>query len=269
MQTHWADRILRVLDHVHAHLDEELTPEQLSDLAGFSLHHFHRVFRGMVGESVMGYVRRLRLERAAFRLKHAGGDVTSVAFAHGYESHEAFTRAFRAHFGLPPSAYRDREREHERVIEATIRDEAPRRLLTTTHVGPYEQVGAVWGNLVGVVAGLGLPALGPTVGLVHDDPEITPPEKCRYEAGWLIAATARVEPPPGFAIRELPGGPHAVALHRGPFANILDTYVALLGRFLPRRGVEVARDPVLEIYLDAPGSVPEAELRTEVVVRLA
>lgn len=267
MNTSWAERILHVLEHVHTHLDEELTPAGIAEVSGFSLHHFHRVFRGMMGESVMGYVRRLRLERAAFRLKHAGGDVTSVAFAHGYDSHEAFTRAFHAHFGVPPSAYRERERET--AVQASIREEPARLLLTTTHVGPYEQVGAAWGRLMGTVSGLGLPALGPTVGLVHDDPEITPPEKCRYEAGWLLDRDARVSPPSGFAIRQLPGGAHAVALHRGPYAGVLETYVGLLGRFLPRRSVEVTNEPVLEMYLDAPGSVPEQELRTEIAVRLA
>ena len=81
--TSWADRILRVLDAIHGDLDGNLDPAALAALAGFSLHHFHRVFRGMVGESVMQYIRRHRLERAAFRLRHVGGDVAPTAFAHG------------------------------------------------------------------------------------------------------------------------------------------------------------------------------------------
>ncbi len=51
--TTWADRILRVLDVIHTKLDGDLDPAALAATAGFSLHHFHRVFRGMVGESVM------------------------------------------------------------------------------------------------------------------------------------------------------------------------------------------------------------------------
>lgn len=65
----WVERILRVVDYIGSHLDDELDPKELAKIAGFSLHHFHRVFRGMLGESVMGFVRRLRLERAAMRLK--------------------------------------------------------------------------------------------------------------------------------------------------------------------------------------------------------
>ena len=107
----WGARILTVVDHVQRHLDDEdLAPEQLAELAGFSLHHFHRVFRGLTGESVMGFVRRLRLERAAQRLSYEPTSVTEVAFDAGYNSHEAFTRAFRARFGVPPRDYRERHR---------------------------------------------------------------------------------------------------------------------------------------------------------------
>ena len=268
----WSERVLRVLDYVHAHLDDELAPEALADVAGFSLHHFHRVFRGMVGESVMSYVRRLRLERAAFRLKHQGGEILPIAVSFGYESHEAFTRAFRAHFGVPPSVYREQEQLRLMAgISAEIREEPSRAVLTKLHVGPYEQLAGPWAELVQAVTSLALPPLGPTLGLVYDDPEITAPERCRYAPAWPVSqGWERTAPPlpPGFSVRTFPAGKYAVALHRGPYDAILADYVALLGRFLPQRGVELADEPVIERYLDAPGSVPDAELRTEICVRL-
>ncbi len=61
-------RILRVLVHIPNHLDEVVALEELAAIAYFSPHHFHRIFRGMVGESVMEHIRRLRLDRAAHRL---------------------------------------------------------------------------------------------------------------------------------------------------------------------------------------------------------
>ena len=103
----WVERILRVVDHIQANLDAELRPEELADIAGFSLHHFHRVFRGMLDESVMGFIRRLRLQRAAHQLEFGQAGITEVAFGAGYRSHEAFTRAFTAAFGKSPSRYRD------------------------------------------------------------------------------------------------------------------------------------------------------------------
>ena len=96
-------RMLRVLVHIQQHLDEPLALEDLAVLACFSPYHFHRVFKGMVGETLMEHIRRLRLERAASQLILSQKPVTDIAFDAGYESHEAFTRSFHALFGRSPS----------------------------------------------------------------------------------------------------------------------------------------------------------------------
>ncbi|RYG45472.1 helix-turn-helix domain-containing protein [bacterium] len=98
--------ISRVVRYIQSALDEVVTPRQLASVAGFSPHHFHRIFRAVVGESVMDFVRRLRLERAAYRLKTGGDSVATIAFDGGYGSQEAFARAFLAYYGMPPSEYR-------------------------------------------------------------------------------------------------------------------------------------------------------------------
>jgi AraC family transcriptional regulator len=103
-------RILRVLVHIQTHLDEALPLDELARVAHFSPYHFHRVFRGMVGESVKEHVRRLRLERAAQRLKLGDQPVVQIALDAGYETHESFTRAFSLLFGMPPSQFRASKR---------------------------------------------------------------------------------------------------------------------------------------------------------------
>ena len=99
-------RLLRVLVHIQQHLDDALGLQELAGLACFSPYHFHRIFKGMVGESVKEHIRRLRLERAASQLKLGTAPVTRIAFDAGYESPEAFTRSFRAVFGASPSQFR-------------------------------------------------------------------------------------------------------------------------------------------------------------------
>src|SRR5262249_47959911 len=110
----YKQRILRVLVHIQEHLDEDLPLEGLARIACFSPHHFHRLCGAMVGESVKEHVRRLRLERAAYRLQYGNQPVTGIAFDAGYETHESFTRAFRAMFGTSPSCFRRRQRERSR-----------------------------------------------------------------------------------------------------------------------------------------------------------
>ncbi|RYG32347.1 helix-turn-helix domain-containing protein, partial [bacterium] len=104
--------ISNVLAYVQSHLDEALSPGKLAQVACFSQHHFHRIFRAAVGESVMDHVRRLRLERAAYRLKTGQESVASIAFDAGYGAQEAFTRVFQAHYGLPPRTYRRAHAAH-------------------------------------------------------------------------------------------------------------------------------------------------------------
>lgn len=101
-----AERIRAVQSYIRRHLTEALDRTALATLAGFSVPHFHRVFAAHVGESPTAYVRRLRLERAGRKLRMGAIDIGEVALAAGYESHNAFSKAFKQQFGLSPSAFR-------------------------------------------------------------------------------------------------------------------------------------------------------------------
>ena len=100
------DCIEDVMRYIHEHIGEPLDRETLAAVAGFSVPHFHRVFTAHVGESAIGYVRRLRLERAARKLRMGAVDITEVALAAGYDTHAAFSKAFKQQFGLSPSEFR-------------------------------------------------------------------------------------------------------------------------------------------------------------------
>lgn len=101
-----------VLAYVQTHLDDELSAGRLARVACFSEHHFHRIFRAVVGESVMDHVRRLRLEKAAFELKTSRRSVADIALEAGYGAQEAFTRIFQAYFGLTPRKFRQAHGAH-------------------------------------------------------------------------------------------------------------------------------------------------------------
>jgi AraC family transcriptional regulator len=102
----YGERILAVKRHIREHVDEPLRREALAAIAGFSVSHFHRVFAADTGENIAGYVRRVRLERAGRKLRMGAVDITEVALAAGYDSHAAFSKAFKQQFGLSPSEFR-------------------------------------------------------------------------------------------------------------------------------------------------------------------
>jgi AraC family transcriptional regulator len=102
----YADCIEDVKRYIREHIHDALDRETLAAVAGFSIPHFHRVFTAHVGESAASYIRRLRLERAGRKLRMGAVDITEVALAAGYDSHAAFSKAFKQQFGLSPREFR-------------------------------------------------------------------------------------------------------------------------------------------------------------------
>jgi len=97
----YAARMNRVVDHIQSHLSESLDLEKLAGIACFSPFHFHRLFRAWMGETLQGFVHRLRLERAASELVFdLRKSITAIALDCGFSSSAAFARAFKEAFGV-------------------------------------------------------------------------------------------------------------------------------------------------------------------------
>jgi AraC family transcriptional regulator len=269
------ERILRALVHIQSHLDDALSLDELASVACFSPFHF-RVFRALTGEGVHEHVRRLKLERAAQRLKLQEQPVTDLAFEAGYESHEAFTRAFHTMFGMSPSDFRNSRQpapepsgfqppDYGAPAPIEIKTLAPQLIVFLRHVGPYDQVGATWGRLAMWAGMRGL--IGPAsrfLGVSWDDPEITPPEKLRYDAAITLS---RPIPPEGeFGVTELAGGEYATLLHKGPYEGLSASYRAIFGGWLPASGRELRDAPCFEHYLNSPQNARPEELLTVIHV---
>src|SRR5262245_59043549 len=79
---------------------------ELAQEMGFSRFHLARLFHEVTRETLEGFVRRIRLERAAFLLLNSNANIDQVATDCGYRNAEAFSRAFKGAFGVPPSRFR-------------------------------------------------------------------------------------------------------------------------------------------------------------------
>src|SRR5580692_146497 len=97
----------KVIEFIGKHLDDDLDLTQLSEVACFSKYHFHRLFTAYTGLSLQQYIRWLRLKRAAHQLiVDKEKSIIEIAMNAGFESHEAFTRAFKQICGVSPSEFR-------------------------------------------------------------------------------------------------------------------------------------------------------------------
>jgi AraC family transcriptional regulator len=264
----------RVVEHIDQHLDEPLELETLAAVAHFSPFHFHRLFSAWMGETLGEYVRRRRLEIAAQRLvSQPAVPVLQVALSVGFASAEAFARAFKTRFGSAPSSWRVSEDSNrgqanrkpdqaaaparrkdevskylqEASMNVKLVDRQPTTVAYLRHVGPYgPELSDFWQESVYPWMQTNHLLGRPRYGISLDDPGITAPEKCRYDAA--------VEVEPGFVgagqhlTTSIPGGKYAAASFRGTGAELGDAWMALLRDWLPGSGLQLDARPLFEYY---------------------
>ena len=98
--------IFRSLAWMEERIEEKLTVEAVAGSIPLSKYYYQRIFREAVGDSVMSYLTRRRLSLAAGELARTKASVLEIALKYGYDSHEGFSRSFKAHMGVTPTEYR-------------------------------------------------------------------------------------------------------------------------------------------------------------------
>ena len=271
----YALRLERVLRWLADHMDDTLDLNRLAEVACMSPYHFHRVYHAMQGETAAETVRRLRLHRAAVELITGELPVERIARRAGYGSQEAFTRAFKAAYGVPPARYRasfvpmpgtggtEDEMDTTLSYQATIQESSTITVAALAHQGDYQTIPSTFGRLATMAGALGL--LGPgarSFGIYYDDPSAAPVDALRSEA--CVSAPDDWMPSGDLQRREIRGGRYAVVLHVGPYAELGRAYTWLYGTWLAQSGEEAADAPCVEEYLNDARTVPPGELRTAI-----
>jgi len=292
--------VQRGVERVIADLDQALDLQALARVAALSTFHFHRIFRGMLGETPLELHRRLRMERAAWHLRHDDVPVTTIAFAAGYETHESFTRAFRTHYDCSPSEFRQSKESRscvrpypielasragihfraelsetfkidfirgENVMNVEIKELKEQRVATVTHVGPYNRISEAFGRLHEIVQQENL--FGPEskmLAIYEDDPETTPAAELRSFAGLVVSRDAKL--PESLGEQRLPAGRYACTTHIGPYENLGDTWARFMGEWLPNSGQRMKDTASFEVYRNTPANAPKEKLETDLYIPL-
>jgi AraC family transcriptional regulator len=127
------ESITRVMLFIQARLDAPPSLDEVAVVAAFSPFHFHRLFTAYTGESLSAFVRRLRLEHAANRLRQTFDPITEIALDAGYETPTNFGKAFRQQFGQSPSEFREKNHLLDTAVfrQNRIEDQAERKFCAT------------------------------------------------------------------------------------------------------------------------------------------
>ncbi|MFM9923596.1 GyrI-like domain-containing protein [Variovorax sp. H27-G14] len=273
----YRERVARVVAAIVADPMAEHRLEDLARVAHFSPFHFHRVYSSIAGETVAATVRRVRLALATRLLEAGGQSVTQVAMAVGYDSPQAFTRAFGQFTGQSPRAFQQQMHltanasANESADAPTVRivERPAQRVHALRHHGPLSTIPHTQRRLH---LHPGADSVTQWLGASFGDPDDA--QHFRY-----YAAAASPHPWPAHAdghrgididsdieTLELPAGRYALHCLAGPYSRINAAVNALYARWLPASGWEPDDRPTLEHYLNSPRTATQAELRTELLI---
>jgi AraC family transcriptional regulator len=285
-----------VLAFAASHLDEDVSLTALAGQAGLSAFHLHRVFRAAAGETPKQFTLRLRLSRAAAMLLTTDGSVLNVALDCGFQNHESFCRGFRRHFGMTPSAYRDRgfvgdasqadehaalvtsvgpcvrlfhfredrrSQKHNMAYSITKKQIAPQPVLVVRRRVKPSEIAATLGEVLGYVFqhaqsnGIGL-AGQPFTRYLDWGPGLL-----TIEAGMPVTVHAGGTSSGDVRADTLPGGLAATTTHTGPYDKLNETHAAVQ-QWIEAEGLTAAGAP-WEVYVTDPADYPDPkDWKTEV-----
>lgn len=297
------DLFLPLVAWIEEQLDTPLTLELIAQRAGLSAYHFSRLFTARMGRSVMAHVRGRRLVRGARRLATEPElKLVELAFDCGFESQEAFSRAFKRVFGVSPGRFRDGFALNQITpIEGQFPMNAPRTLSTAVTrlaelvrldafsvAGPSRrfdnasksEIPQLWSTLVGALPLKGQSPSWATYGVVWSvDRESG---SFQYMAGvglnvsvsvGVSASASERELPKGFTVKEIPAATYVVfrialngsALH----PQVKSAMATIWSELIPASGLRVADSPDFELYdgrfaPDQPGAVIDFHVPVEV-----
>ncbi|WP_028632539.1 AraC family transcriptional regulator [Pseudomonas parafulva] len=279
----YAKRFDAVLAHIDGHLDGDLSVETLSRLANFSAYHFHRQFSAFMGVPVSRYVQLTRLRRAAHQLAASPQvSVVQAALGAGFESPEAFSRAFRRAFGMPPSAFAKAPNwkawsavfvvpHLARRISMQIRivNFPETRVAALDHHGAPNRVGETVARFRQwrMQTGQSPVASCRTFGIPYDNPDTTPAEDFRFAVCGEMRDALQANTY-GVQARVIPAGRCAVIRHVGSLDCIGETIYPVYRDWLPASGEELRDHPLIFEYLSVYPETPVERWETDVYVPL-
>lgn len=226
-QKEYIHRVNRVVDYIEDNINEQLSLQKVSEIAHFSPFHFHRIFSVFMGETLNGFIKRKRVEKAArVLLIEQEKTISEIAYECGYNSPSVFCRNFKERFKLNAQEFRENradklskisqlkskidksdkeQQEYLRNVKIlkdlkmkkniVIKDMPALNLIYVRHIGAFDQIRFAYEKLMkwaGPRDLLNFPKTQ-TVTVYHDDPTITDIEKLQQSACITVDREVKTE----------------------------------------------------------------------------
>lgn len=277
----WLDRFNKAVDYIENNLDDKIEYSSVAKAACCSEFHFSRMFSSLLGISLSEYIRRRRLTRAAFDIQTSNAKIIDIALKYGYDSSDAFTRAFKKLHSVTPNSVRDtgvQLKAYPRIsfqitikgdveleyrierFDTELRFVGKRQSVKTSRA--FKEIPALWrkSNKDGFKQALidmswvkPKCKLESLVGICGKEASITD-EVFDYFMG------VRYDTETPSDMEEIRIAPSTYAV----FPNVIDAWKRLYSEWLPTSGYELANQPCIEHFL-GPGHKIKHELWVPII----
>jgi AraC family transcriptional regulator len=219
MNKEYRKRMNAAINFINKNYSHDLSLDDIAQEAHFSKYHFHRIFKAFTEETVSNYIRRIRLENGANKLLiDSGKTITDIAFECGFNSSQNFATAFKKKFNLSPKEYRTTntiedwglktEKENriskfdKRINNTSDNNFWINLIMMPSYHVVYERILGQYNFNASNYAFEKLLSRTNTyfdtsssmlLGIVWDNPEITNPENCRYDACLTIPSSVKFD----------------------------------------------------------------------------
>lgn len=276
----YVKKVKFICDYISENLENDLSLELISNIAGISKYHFHRIFNAYTGVTLNVYIQLQRLKRASYRLAYNKEmKIVDIALEAKFESHEAFSRSFKKIFAVTPIEFRNNpnwEEWHlkyqfknlessEENMEVKIINFEATKIAVLEYKGKPELLNTKIPQFIAWRKATGLSPVNikRTFGIPYNDPYNCPPDEFRFD---ICGEVNENIPANEFGViqKTIPEGRCAVIRHLGSRDNLAAPIYYLYQNWLKDSGEEVRDFPIFFQYLNLFPETPENELITDI-----
>lgn len=288
-------RIHKVQDYIEEHAGENLTTEELANVAGFSKYHFNRIFKSVLQESLVQYVNRIRLEQAYFAVAYrVDKNMTDIAYEFGFADSAGFSRAFKKHFGISPMACRKKNSTKckEEIFISTynkpdktkiwvekpfsftgkVRVESlkEQQAVYVRHTGTYRSLAREYGRLMrrlfqaAIRQGVYQEGENDILAMYHDNPEISKEEQFRTSLCMTVPSNKIVKEDEEVGVMTIEGGLYAVGHFEITKERFADAWDYMYQKWLMTSGYVPRNASPFEVYLNNPNEEKTGIIKVDI-----
>jgi len=287
----YENNLNKAVNYIESNLSERIKTSDVAYEAAYSLFHFHRIFQAVTGDTINAYIRLRRLTEAARKLLNTQAKIIDISFDTGFESQEAFTRAFKKTFGITPGKYRKDGKHYPTVyknrldissiiqsdgrirMKPELKDKKGFKIVGLRYYGnnSNNEIPELWQEFMDKsqhIKHLGNPYhFYGVCSSSENDVQDSEDMKFEYIAGRDVIKLEDI--PDGMVGKDVPDGKYAVFTHRGSLSNLKDTYAFIYGEWAKSGEYQLSGTLDFEFYNEKfdPAGSEESELYIYVPIK--